>query len=320
MAKDDHGVLLKVLSHQRIPYSILSKDLRPSHQESGTREKRDGRSSRLDLETLVDPCFEQERARTGSGSSLIWGRDSNNESDQWSMLDHTTEANTTEDEQFANVWLDSYDQGLTALPQDFWDMGQAEGGNLQCQTMPGSVEARVMGSLPFDSTELDHSPIQSENVQSEGAQSETEIREALVDQLSERIGSLHIGPGRHIRYYGPTSNFSLVKIPPADFGTAHQSIRNDGQDYLEPLNLGKPIPPALEEHLMGLYFSWQDPALHVVNRDMFESARARWRNKEDSPYYSESLQNAMHVEPGNQGLGHRLSMLTGSQVCTRRCF
>lgn len=124
--------------------------------------------------------------------------------------------------------------------------------------------------------------------------SDTESTEALVDQLSERIGSLQIGPDGAVRYYGPTSNFNLVEMPAPDNLTVHRTIRNDGQEYLDRLGMGKQVPPALEEHLVNLYFTWQDPAFHVVDRPMFEAAKVSWReNDEDTPFYSEALQNAM---------------------------
>lgn len=118
--------------------------------------------------------------------------------------------------------------------------------------------------------------------------------EALIDQLSERIGSLQIGPGGQVRYYGPTSNFNLVYMPPSDNLTVHRTVRNNGQEYLERLGLDKEVPSDLEEHLTKLYFAWQNPVFQVVKRKMFEEARVKWREKkQDTPYYSEALQNAM---------------------------
>lgn len=122
--------------------------------------------------------------------------------------------------------------------------------------------------------------------------------EALIDQLSERIGSLQIGPGGQVRYYGPTSNFNLVQMPASDNLTVHRTVRNNGQEYLERLGLDKEVPSDLEEHLTKLYFAWQSPVFQVVKRKMFEEARVKWReNKQDTPYYSEALQNAMQVNP-----------------------
>ena len=121
-----------------------------------------------------------------------------------------------------------------------------------------------------------------------------ESTEALIDQLSDRIGSLQIGPGGQVRYYGPTSNFNLVQMPAPDNLNVHRTVRNNGQEYLERLGLDKEVPVELENHLTNLYFSWQNPVSQIVKRTMFEEARASWCDKkQDTPYYSEALQNAM---------------------------
>ncbi|KAH8648492.1 fungal-specific transcription factor domain-containing protein [Xylariales sp. PMI_506] len=122
----------------------------------------------------------------------------------------------------------------------------------------------------------------------------TDEAEALAEQLSDRMGSLQIGPGGQVRYYGPTSDFNLVEMPPSDNLTIHRTVRNDGQEYLERLGLDKEASDDLKSHLTNLYFCWQDPAIHVVNRKMYEEAEIMWREQRlDTQYYSEALQNAI---------------------------
>lgn len=129
---------------------------------------------------------------------------------------------------------------------------------------------------------------------SNGEDSDAESTEELVDRLSDRVGSLQIGSGGHIRYYGPTSNFNLVQIPAPDNMTVHRTVRNDGQEYLNRLDIGKDVPPDIEEHLVNLYFTWQDPTSHVVQREMYENAKVQWRDGMlDTPYYSEALRSSM---------------------------
>lgn len=125
--------------------------------------------------------------------------------------------------------------------------------------------------------------------------SPTESIDELADQLSDRLGTLHVRPGGHIRFYGPTSNFNLLETPPSDVSmNIHRTIRNDGEDHLARLGLNKRVPPEIELHLMNLYFTWQDPAFHVVDRQMFEEAKDAWHiQMEDTAYYSEALRNAM---------------------------
>lgn len=123
---------------------------------------------------------------------------------------------------------------------------------------------------------------------------ETSSTNILIKQLSDRIGSLRIGPGGRVSYYGPTSNFNLVDMWYPDNQHVHRTVRHDSLDHLKRLGMGKAVPQELEEHLINLYFAWQDPALHVVKRDTYEKAKAVYRDEqEDTPYYSEALRNAL---------------------------
>lgn len=68
-------------------------------------------------------------------------------------------------------------------------------------------------------------PGQQQSVSGEAASSPTlemdepaspESVDELADQLSDRVGTLHIKPGGHIRFYGSTSNFNLLETPATD--------------------------------------------------------------------------------------------------------
>ncbi|OIW32335.1 hypothetical protein CONLIGDRAFT_572055 [Coniochaeta ligniaria NRRL 30616] len=125
--------------------------------------------------------------------------------------------------------------------------------------------------------------------------SPTESVDELANQLSDRLGTLHVRAGGHIRFYGPTSNFNLLETQPSDVSmNIHRTVRNDGEDHLARLGVNKRVPPEIEAHLVNLYFTWQDPAFHVVDRKMFEDAKEAWYNRmEDTAYYSEALRNAI---------------------------
>lgn len=111
--------------------------------------------------------------------------------------------------------------------------------------------------------------------------------EGLVDEISDRVGTLKIGPGGKTRFYGPTSTFNLKEMPSSDSYEADQS----SPTYHS--RSGEEIPAAVEDHLLDLYFSWQDPSFHVVDRYIYEEAKEKWNNMEETPYYSEALRNAM---------------------------
>ncbi|KAF2012999.1 hypothetical protein BU24DRAFT_494892 [Aaosphaeria arxii CBS 175.79] len=120
------------------------------------------------------------------------------------------------------------------------------------------------------------------------------MEEELVERLSYRMGTLQVEPNGQIRYYGATSNFNLIEMPASDNLTIHRTVRNNGAESLSLLGLNKEVPPEIEAHMINLYFTWQDPSFHVVDRAMYEQAKMKWEDdKEDTPYYSEALRNSM---------------------------
>jgi hypothetical protein len=63
---------------------------------------------------------------------------------------------------------------------------------------------------------------------------------------------------------------------------------------LEFLQLNHAFDAHLTQHLTRLYFTWQNPSLHVVDRDAFEQAQDLCiRKGEKSTFYTEFLVNAM---------------------------
>ncbi|GIJ89697.1 hypothetical protein Asppvi_008642 [Aspergillus pseudoviridinutans] len=125
---------------------------------------------------------------------------------------------------------------------------------------------------------------------------EDEAENDVIEQLSHRIGTLKIAGDGHLRFYGATSNLNLVDVSATQQRQRPdaRTVRHDGQDILNHLRVGQPVDQALEDHLVELYFTWQNPSTYVVDKEMFMTARSRWRNDlDDTPFYSEVLTNAM---------------------------
>ncbi|KGO47086.1 Transcription factor, fungi [Penicillium expansum] len=116
----------------------------------------------------------------------------------------------------------------------------------------------------------------------------TEEIEDLIDELSDRMGTLRFGPGGKARFYGPTSTFNLADAPVSINSQTHRAV-----NYLDDADYDRQVPLSLEEHLLNLYFTWQDPSFHVVDREMFEKGKIAWDGKEETPFYSEALCYAM---------------------------
>jgi hypothetical protein len=171
--------------------------------------------------------------------------------------------------------------------------------SLLTEKSPGSLSNPWLFDLDFGTsiTAVDVPPAieaeATELVDSEGGSNFTEEPvstfdiEALVDEISDRIGTIKIDDGGKTRFYGPTSTFNLKEIPLLDSYEANDS---SPPYHSEPEG---EVPTALERHLIDLYFSWQDPSFHVVDRSIYEDAKAKWNNLEATPFYSEALRNAM---------------------------
>lgn len=127
---------------------------------------------------------------------------------------------------------------------------------------------------------------------------EDEAENDVIEQISNRIGTLKIAGDGHLRFYGATSNLNLVDVSATQqrLRPDARSVRHDGQDILNHLRVGQPVDQALEDHLVELYFTWQNPSTYVVDKEMFMIARSKWRNEfDDTPFYSEVLTNAMYA-------------------------
>lgn len=125
--------------------------------------------------------------------------------------------------------------------------------------------------------------------------SDEEECDDMVQQISDRMGSLQLSEDGELRYFGATSNLTLLD----DSTHGHQwndpdTLRARGQALLDAAGLGRQVDNQLQEHLINLYFSWQDPSFHVVDRDFYERERRRYQaGRDDSTFYSEALTNAM---------------------------
>lgn len=138
----------------------------------------------------------------------------------------------------------------------------------------------------------------TERQQDSDSDEENEAESDVIEQLSNRIGTLKIAGDGHWRFYGATSNLNLVDVSATQQRQRPdaRTVRHDGQDILNHLRVGQSVDQSLEDHLVELYFTWQNPSIYVVDKEMFMNARAKWRNEyDDTPFYSEVLTNAMLV-------------------------
>lgn len=121
---------------------------------------------------------------------------------------------------------------------------------------------------------------------------DAESDDEVTDQLSCRLGRLQLTHDGQLRYFGSTSNMTLLDAlvdvtPPI-------AVQKDASELLEHAQLDKELDETFETHLLELYFAWQDPCLHVVDAETFWRSRAQSRYEGiATPYYSRTLSDAM---------------------------
>ncbi|PWY71782.1 fungal-specific transcription factor [Aspergillus sclerotioniger CBS 115572] len=114
----------------------------------------------------------------------------------------------------------------------------------------------------------------------------------VTDQLSCRLGRLQVTHDGQLRYFGSTSNLTLLDAlvdvtPPV-------TIARDAPELLESAQLDHDIDEGFERHLLELFFTWQDPSLHIIDAESFWRARAQSQDESlATPYYSRALSDAM---------------------------
>lgn len=119
----------------------------------------------------------------------------------------------------------------------------------------------------------------------------------IMDQLSARIGAFQIAEDGQLRYFGATSNLHILHdgLLSSSQGSS-RSVRDEGENVLARAGLSRTPNPDLEKHLEDLYFRWEDPAIHVVDEDMYYLAKEAYNSGQDNtPFYSETLKSAMYV-------------------------
>ncbi|EHK95994.1 putative Nitrogen assimilation transcription factor nit-4 [Glarea lozoyensis 74030] len=119
-------------------------------------------------------------------------------------------------------------------------------------------------------------------------------KDEVISQISERMGSLQVADDGEFRYFGATSNLNLLDeaIQQNNFET--DPIRSRGSKREDNARLSHHVDAALITHLISLYFAWQDPTFHVVDRKMYEEKQKLYESgTDDSTFYSETLTHSM---------------------------
>ena len=131
---------------------------------------------------------------------------------------------------------------------------------------------------PAAQTELDDTGIDSDD--------------EVTDRFSCRLGRLQLTHDGQLRYFGSTSNLTLLDA--LVDATPPITVQKDVSELLENAKLDREADETLERHLLELFFTWQDPSMHVVDAGAFWSCRAQSKCEGvTTSYYSRALSDAM---------------------------
>jgi hypothetical protein len=89
--------------------------------------------------------------------------------------------------------------------------------------------------------------------------------EALLQQITEKCGSLAIDDDGELRYFSSQSNLNLVH----KVGTSLGELAKPALCDRVRLSQAVTLPLELQEHLLELYFCWQNPWVYIVEKSVF---------------------------------------------------
>lgn len=149
----------------------------------------------------------------------------------------------------------------------------------------------LFGDFLLESTGHHNVPVADDDMSSDD-----EDRKEVTGQISDRIGTLLGTAKGNWRFYGATSNIHLSKdrhvLQLEPRSSSQQQARVSAQ--LAFLELYHPFDAHLIQHLIKLYFTWQNPSLHIVDEHAFEQGQdLHVRQGEKSTFYTDFLVNAM---------------------------
>jgi hypothetical protein len=119
--------------------------------------------------------------------------------------------------------------------------------------------------------------------------------EGLIEQLTGRMGSMQIAEDGQKRFYGATSNLHILHNGPMSLTRSRfSSMQREGELLLQHRGLDQFVDREFEDHLLKLYFCWEDPSIHVMDEELFFREREKCKGTYEPSYlYSEVLVNAM---------------------------
>lgn len=285
--------------------AILSQHIRDAGLEVPEMEKEDHDTLQSILQSLGIGCeVAHAKAHTGKGTApSVFGNSKAASTTGPALLDQSS----ISDLQLTT--LEDGDDNGSATGNDIPPVYEPPGPdkNTQQATTDTILEQYDIMTDPDNGTEgvnrphgLPHThaeepnPIFSSHTLNSGDPPETDSDDEVTNQLACRLGRVQLTQDGQLRYFGSTSNLTLLDVSVSIDNPNSTFLQKDADEILEDLKLNLEVEEEFERHLLDLYFAWQDPCLHVVHSETFWKAKLQHRYEGfNSPYYSRALCDAM---------------------------
>ncbi|KAF5711774.1 nitrogen assimilation transcription factor nit-4 [Fusarium mundagurra] len=107
------------------------------------------------------------------------------------------------------------------------------------------------------------------NAEGDSLPDDSSYRSPIKD-INDRLGAFNIGEDGQIHYFGSRSNFSLLKNSPVASSTvSSRDLQKQAADTLDQLNLRVEVSDELRNHLLDLFWSWQNTWQYLVVKELF---------------------------------------------------
>ncbi|KAI7554627.1 hypothetical protein KC331_g416 [Hortaea werneckii] len=183
---------------------------------------------------------------------------------------------------------------MTAMdpPYDLFDVNDPATAALMNQLSGVSCPSSA-GHPPVQTTAPDRYATAQESTLPEA---DDEDHREVTSHLSNRLGRLLPSKNGQWRFYGATSNLHLMdskatsEVAVKSFSLQESKIAS----RLELFHVDHQLDVDECKHLIKLYFAWHNASLHIVDKEVFESALEMYeREQKQSTFYSPFLFNAM---------------------------
>jgi hypothetical protein len=105
--------------------------------------------------------------------------------------------------------------------------------------------------------------------ENDASSSDDSVNKRLLQKISTKQGAITVAEDGKLRYYGPSSNRHLLYEDYGKTSPGREERLKASADVLRAHGLSPSVDRALRDHLINIYFTWNDPFFHLIDRDIF---------------------------------------------------